>query len=126
MSDLINDQQCDELVDYRPTEQDLAEYAAYLDSQKRCEVLEQGLLSITQSKYLSYSTTGGGAYGIGVTDGYRRCASLATDALRNTIEVPGTGKLVMKLLAAAEDVLDGTTRLKAAVDALKNKLSKGV
>jgi len=133
MSDLINKQQCDELTDYRPTEQDLAEYAAHLDTQRRYEVLEQGLLSITQSKYLSYSATGGSEYGIGVTDGYRACASIATDALRNAIKVDGAGKLVVELLSAAKDVLDppngpcvyeeSRDRLKAAVDAVINKLS---
>jgi hypothetical protein len=38
MSDLIVEIQCDEIVDYRPTAEDLAEYAAYLSELESYEV----------------------------------------------------------------------------------------
>jgi hypothetical protein len=58
--------------------------AAILEAADRLDQYYAALVSIRDSKYCDYENTGGGQYGIGVTDGHRYCSNIAKGAINES------------------------------------------
>ena len=61
-----------------------AEIHALLDMADERDRLREELEKIRDSPFCDYRNTGGGQYGIGVTDGHRYCAQMADEALNGS------------------------------------------